>query len=182
MKNPLTGQLAWLILSALYGCREDKPVTFEPPSYDAAAPVAPSCPGCGGGSTNWTFNGFYSDAACTRPVANGMVPQCSTAETADDGRVGPITFTEPVGTAKQYERKVASARGFLDPRAGLFRKAAGRCAAYAVDSVKVMPPECHRQKVCRTKTGELGCSDCVSIGKCPAYEGSMAYVEFEPPR
>lgn len=136
-----------------------------------AMPVAPT----------WTFEGIYSDAQCTEPLAQAPHPAC-VAVTAL-GKT-PFTYVDAVGLRKAGETATITLAAEVAPNGARFRKAGNTCVKANEAATPLTPSGCAGKKVCRDANGALTCDPaaCRTLNNgCPNYEDSRMYATIDDP-
>lgn len=179
-----------LTLFALAGCpQKDQPSGLVAEAGTSAAPVdagvAPiadisQCAGCQlAAQGGWTFEGIYSDATCTTPVAQQTVPSCAVVPAV--GAVS-ITYVDTVGGRKAGETANVTLTEQLAPTATRYRKAGNVCVRANEGATDLAPAGCAGQRVCRDSTGMLACTGCRTFANgCPDHEETRLYAAINDP-
>jgi hypothetical protein len=186
--GPVPSLLGLVVVASLLACKEPpKPAPVVVEEASAPAPSAPkpvdlaSCAGCALSPTpTWSFEGVYSDPACTVPLAQLTVTAC--AQVPAFGAVS-LTYVDEVGKRKANETvtaTVAEAPG----SAQRFRLAGKVCVRANESAVDVTPAACASHKVCRDTNGALSCAEasCRTLANgCPDYEETRLYATIDDP-
>ncbi|MFO0637822.1 MAG: hypothetical protein U0183_01325 [Polyangiaceae bacterium] len=180
--------LGLVVASGLLACKNPPPpapVVVEEAS--APAPSAPkpvdlaSCAGCALSPTpSWSFEGVYSDPACTSPLAQITITAC--AQVPAFGSAS-LTYVDEVGKRKANET-VTATLAEAPASAQRYRLAGKVCVRANEAAVDVTPGACAAHKVCRDTNGALSCAEasCRTLANgCPDYEETRLYATIDDP-
>jgi len=180
---------ALFALAALSACKKDPPPVPVSAPVEDAAPATPepkhvdlaSCTGCALAPTpTWSFEGVYSDPACTVPLAQLTVPSCAAVPAFG---AASLTYVDEVGKRKANETAQVT---LAEAPAGAQRyRAVGKLCVRANEAaVDVTPASCASQKACRDTNGALTCvaASCRTFANgCPDYEETRLYATVDDP-
>ncbi len=182
-----TSSLSVLVVAVLgaAACKDPPPPPAPTPELDAA-PAAPAsaqvdlatCAGCSLAPTpNWTFEGIFSDATCTVPLAQVTIAACAAVPALGATQ---LTYVDDVGQRKANE--VASVTLSDAPSSPRFRAVGKKCVRANEGAVDLTPTGCSGGKACRDTNGGLVCSGCRTFANgCPDYEETRLYAAITDP-
>jgi hypothetical protein len=137
-----------------------------------------TCAGCQLAPTPaWSFEGIYSDAACTVPLAQITISACASVPALGSTSV---TYVDDVGLRKANETATVTLSGEVPPTALRYRKNGKGCVRANEAAVAIAPPGCANQKICRDATGALACTGCRTFANgCPNFEETRLYATID---
>ncbi len=178
-----------LLLGLLTACREDpKPAPVQVPEATAPAPVPveagpvdiTKCTGCQlAPMATWMFEGVYSDAKCTAPLAQLVAPACSVIPALG---ATTLTYVDAVGKRKANETTSVTVGPQVLADAPRYRKADKECVKANDGAVDVTPASCAGSRACRDQAGALACAACRTFTSgCPDFEETRLYAVIDDP-
>ena len=180
---------ALLVSTVVLACSERQGAGVVPDAgvlvavVDAAPPTVDitQCAACQGlvAQQAWTFEGIYSDAACTDPLAQTVAGACGMLPTL--GAVS-LQYVDDVGGRKVGETANVTLVEQVPPANPRFRKRGATCVRFNEGGVDVAPAACANQRVCRDQTGALACTGCRTFANgCPDFEETRVYATINDP-
>jgi hypothetical protein len=159
----------------------DAGTTTTATPVDAGGPVdVMQCPGCQLAPQGaWTFEGIYSDANCTEPLAQIVTPACAAVPALGPT---PLTYVDEVGLRKAGENASVTLGEQVAGATVRYRKAGKACVHANEAATDLTPTGCAGQRVCRDQTGALACASCRTFGNgCPDFEETRTYATIVDP-
>lgn len=181
--------LALLALLALAACKDKEAppgVGIVVADASVAAPAEAGtvditqCPGCQlAPIPAWTFEGIYSDAKCTEPLAQLTAPACAVLPALGSTS---LTYVDEVGLRKANENATVTLTAQVAAASPRFRKTGKSCVRSNEGAVDITPMSCESQRACRDQSGALACTGCRTFANgCPDFEETRLYASITDP-
>ena len=191
MRIPVRSVLAAIVvLSGLGGCKDQQPPGAGLVVVDASTTSAPdaatvdisTCAGCQlSPIPAWTFEGVYSDAKCSEPLAQITVPACTVVPALG---ATSLTYVDADGLRKANETATVTLLAQIAAEAPRYRKASDgkTCVRANEGATDITPTSCAAQRACRDEGGGLTCTTCRKLASgCPDYEATRLYASLDDP-